>query len=80
MPRPRWWGRLQHRTAQRFAPLAVSVTVRHDAYRQLHGLTSNVPDAEVLAGLLRAAGLVDVRYRRLGLGAVALHSGTTPPG
>jgi demethylmenaquinone methyltransferase/2-methoxy-6-polyprenyl-1,4-benzoquinol methylase len=80
MPRPRWWGGLQHRTAQRLAPLAVSVTARHNAYRRLHELTSNVPDAETLAHLLRAAGLVDVRYRRLGLGAVAIHAGTTPPG
>jgi demethylmenaquinone methyltransferase/2-methoxy-6-polyprenyl-1,4-benzoquinol methylase len=80
MPRPRWWGGLQHRTAQRLAPLAVSVTARHNAYRRLHELTSNVPDAETLARLLRAAGLVDVRYRRLGLGAVAIHSGTTAPG
>jgi hypothetical protein len=28
----------------------------------------------------RAAGLVDVRYRRLSLGAVAIHSGSLPPG
>jgi demethylmenaquinone methyltransferase/2-methoxy-6-polyprenyl-1,4-benzoquinol methylase len=80
MPRPHWWGRLQHRTAHRLAPLAVSVAARRDAYRRLHALTSNVPDAETLADLLRAAGLVDVRYRHLGLGAVAIHSGTTPPG
>jgi demethylmenaquinone methyltransferase/2-methoxy-6-polyprenyl-1,4-benzoquinol methylase len=80
MPRPRWWGRLQHRTAHRLAPLAVSVTARHDAYRRLHSVTSNVPEADALAGLLRDAGLMDVRYRRLGLGAVAIHSGTTPPG
>ena len=80
MPRPRWWGQIQHRTAQRLAPLAASVTVRHDAYRRLHAITSNVPDADALAAILRDAGLVDVRYRRLGLGAVAIHSGTTQPG
>jgi demethylmenaquinone methyltransferase / 2-methoxy-6-polyprenyl-1,4-benzoquinol methylase len=80
MPRPQWWGRLQHRAANRLAPLAVSVAARHDAYRRLHALSANVPDAESLADLLRAAGLMDVRFRRLGLGAVALHSGTMPPG
>ena len=80
MPRPRWWGRLQHRTARRLAPLAVSVTARRDAYRRLNALVRNVPDADSLADLLRSAGLVDVRYRRLGLGAVAIHSGSVPPG
>jgi demethylmenaquinone methyltransferase/2-methoxy-6-polyprenyl-1,4-benzoquinol methylase len=80
MPRPRWWGRLQHRTARRLAPLAVSVTARRDAYRRLNALVRNVPDADSLADLLGSAGLVDVRYRRLGLGAVAIHSGTVPPG
>jgi ubiquinone/menaquinone biosynthesis C-methylase UbiE len=80
MPRPRWWGRLQHRTANRLAPLAVSVAARRDAYRRLSALTRNVPDADSLADLLRAAGLVDVRYRRLSLGAVAIHSGSLPPG
>ena len=62
------------------APLAVSVAARGDAYRRLGALTRNVPDADSLADLLRAAGLVDVRYRRLGLGAVAIHAGSLPPG
>jgi demethylmenaquinone methyltransferase/2-methoxy-6-polyprenyl-1,4-benzoquinol methylase len=77
---PRWWGGLQHTAARRLAPLAVSVATRRDAYRRLTALVRNVPDADSLADLLRAAGLVDVRYRRLGLGAVALHAGTVPPG
>jgi demethylmenaquinone methyltransferase/2-methoxy-6-polyprenyl-1,4-benzoquinol methylase len=80
MPRPRWWGRIQHRTAGRLAPLAVSVTARRDAYQRLNALVRNVPEADTLADLLREAGLVDVRFRRLGLGAVAIHSGTLPPG
>ena len=80
MPNPRWWGRFQHRTARRLAPLAVSVAARRDAYHRLTALVRNVPDADSLADLMRATGLVDVRYRRLGLGAVALHAGTVPPG
>ena len=80
MPNARWWGRLQHRTARRLAPLAVSVAARRDAYHRLTALVRNVPDADSLADLLRETGLVDVRYRRLGLGAVALHAGTVPPG
>ncbi|HET9345828.1 MAG TPA: ubiquinone/menaquinone biosynthesis methyltransferase [Candidatus Limnocylindrales bacterium] len=79
LPNPRWWGRVQHRTARRLAPLAVSVAARRDAYHRLTALVRNVPDADTLADLLRATGLVDVRYRRLGLGAVALHAGTVPP-
>jgi demethylmenaquinone methyltransferase/2-methoxy-6-polyprenyl-1,4-benzoquinol methylase len=80
MPSPRWWGTLQHRTARRLAPLAVSVAARRDAYRRLNALVRNVPDPETLADLLWASGLVDIRFRRLGLGAVALHAGTVPPG
>jgi demethylmenaquinone methyltransferase / 2-methoxy-6-polyprenyl-1,4-benzoquinol methylase len=80
MPSPRWWGRLQHRTARRLAPLAVSVTARRDAYQRLAAMVRNVPDADSLADLMRANGLMEVRYRRLGLGAVALHVGSVPPG
>ena len=47
--RPRWWGRLQHWTARRLAPLAVSVAARRDAYRRLSTLVRNVPDADALA-------------------------------
>ena len=49
MPNARWWGRLQHRTARRLAPLAVSVAARRDAYHRLSALVRNVPDADSLA-------------------------------
>jgi demethylmenaquinone methyltransferase / 2-methoxy-6-polyprenyl-1,4-benzoquinol methylase len=78
MPRPRWWGRIYHRTARRLAPLAVSVAGRREQYRRLAALVRNVPDAETLADLMRSAGFVEVQHRRLGLGAVALHVGTVP--
>jgi demethylmenaquinone methyltransferase/2-methoxy-6-polyprenyl-1,4-benzoquinol methylase len=78
MPRPRWWGRIYHRTARRLAPVAVSVAGRRETYRRLASLVKNVPDVETLADLMRAAGLVQVVYRRLGVGAVALHVGTVP--
>lgn len=80
MPRPRWWGQVYHRTARRLAPLAVSVAGRREAYRRLAALVRNVPDADILADLMRSAGLAEVTYRRLGLGAVALHVGTVPTG
>lgn len=80
MPRPRWWGRVYHRTARRLAPLAVSMAGRREAYHRLAALVQNVPDAETLADLMRSVGLVEVGHRRLGLGAVALHVGTVPEG
>ena len=36
------------------------------------------PTADELADLMRQAGLVEVRYRLLALGAVALHLGVKP--
>jgi len=75
-PRPRWWGRLFHAAFRRTAPLAGSVYGRTHAYRYLPASLEGFPDAAQLAGMMRAAGLVDVSYRRLGLGTVALHRGT----
>lgn len=47
-----------------------------DAYRYLPASVETFPDAEALAAIMAAAGLTQVRYRRLGLNAVALHVGT----
>ena len=46
------------------------------AYRYLPNSLTNFPDAEGLADRFRQAGFRDVRYLRLGLGAIALHVGT----
>lgn len=78
MPRPRWWGRLYHGAFRRTAPLAGSVFGRKHAYRYLPDSLEGFPDAELLARTMRAAGLADVGYRRLGLGMVALHRGRVP--
>jgi demethylmenaquinone methyltransferase/2-methoxy-6-polyprenyl-1,4-benzoquinol methylase len=75
MPRPRWWGAVYHGVAGRLAPMAVSVAGRRAAYRRVAALVRNVPDPDTLSDLMRAVGLVEVTYRRLGLGAVALHVG-----
>jgi demethylmenaquinone methyltransferase/2-methoxy-6-polyprenyl-1,4-benzoquinol methylase len=48
---------------------------RPSAYRYLPASLEGFPDAEELATTMRAAGLGQVAYRRLGLGAVALHTG-----
>jgi demethylmenaquinone methyltransferase/2-methoxy-6-polyprenyl-1,4-benzoquinol methylase len=48
------------------------------AYRYLPQSLTNYPDADALADRFREAGFVDVRYIRLGMGAIALHVGTKP--
>jgi demethylmenaquinone methyltransferase/2-methoxy-6-polyprenyl-1,4-benzoquinol methylase len=78
IPRPRWWGRLYHGAFRRTAPLAGSVFGRKGAYRYLPDSLEGFPDADLLARTMRAAGLADVGYRRLGLGMVALHRGRVP--
>lgn len=47
-----------------------------DAYRYLPRSVAAFPPAAELAELMRGAGLVDVSYRRLGGGTVALHVGS----
>ena len=78
MPRPRWWGRLYQATFRRTAPFAGSLIGRRKAYRYLPASLEGYPDADQLVETMRGAGLVDVSYRRLGLGMVALHHGTVP--
>ena len=48
------------------------------AYTYLPESVRAFPTADALAGLMRQAGLVDVRYQLLALGAVALHLGVKP--
>jgi demethylmenaquinone methyltransferase/2-methoxy-6-polyprenyl-1,4-benzoquinol methylase len=54
--------------------------VAHDseAYRYLPESVHRFPPAPELAEIMRDAGLVDVGYRRLMMGVVALHVGTVP--
>jgi demethylmenaquinone methyltransferase / 2-methoxy-6-polyprenyl-1,4-benzoquinol methylase len=46
------------------------------AYRYLPNSLTNFPDADGLADRFRTAGFRDVRYIRLGAGAIAVHVGT----
>jgi demethylmenaquinone methyltransferase/2-methoxy-6-polyprenyl-1,4-benzoquinol methylase len=46
------------------------------AYRYLPNSLTNFPDADGLADRFRSAGFQDVRYIRLGAGAIAVHVGT----
>jgi demethylmenaquinone methyltransferase / 2-methoxy-6-polyprenyl-1,4-benzoquinol methylase len=54
--------------------------VAHDpeAYRYLPESVHRFPAALELAAIMQEAGLVDVGYRRLMMGVVALHVGTVP--
>jgi demethylmenaquinone methyltransferase/2-methoxy-6-polyprenyl-1,4-benzoquinol methylase len=52
------------------------VSGQPDAYRYLPESTLNFKTADELAALMRAAGLVDVGYRRFMLGTMAVHWGT----
>jgi demethylmenaquinone methyltransferase/2-methoxy-6-polyprenyl-1,4-benzoquinol methylase len=80
VPRPRAWGRLFHATFRRFAPLAGRAFGVGETYRYLPASLDGFPDADDLARTMVRAGLVEVAYRRLGLGAVALHVGRVPTG
>ena len=54
------------------------VTGDATAYSYLPASVEAFPRAEGLAAIMAAAGLVHVRYRRFGLGAVAIHVGEAP--
>jgi demethylmenaquinone methyltransferase / 2-methoxy-6-polyprenyl-1,4-benzoquinol methylase len=78
VPWPLWWGRLFHGSFRRVAPVMGAVFGHRDAYRYLPSSLDGFPDPNDLAATMRAAGLADVTFRRLGLGSVALHVGTVP--
>jgi len=58
--------------------LGALVAGQAEAYAYLPASVRSFPDADGLAALMRAAGLVRVRYRVLGFGAMALHVGEVP--
>jgi demethylmenaquinone methyltransferase / 2-methoxy-6-polyprenyl-1,4-benzoquinol methylase len=76
VPRPRAWGRVYHGVFRRSAPLLGSMFGRRDAYSYLPQSLEGFPNPDELVRTMVRAGLVDVSYRRLALGAVALHRGT----
>jgi demethylmenaquinone methyltransferase/2-methoxy-6-polyprenyl-1,4-benzoquinol methylase len=78
VPKPRVWGRAYHATFRRIAPLIGTLFRRREAYRYLPDSLDGFPDAETLAATMRKAGLESVWFRRLALGAVALHVGEVP--
>jgi demethylmenaquinone methyltransferase/2-methoxy-6-polyprenyl-1,4-benzoquinol methylase len=78
VPRPRVWGRVYYGVFQRSAPLLGSLFGRRQAYRYLPRSLEGFPNPDELVRTMIRAGLVEVSYRRLALGAVALHKGRVP--
>ena len=80
LPRWRSYARLYHAAFRRVAPIAGALVARRSgAYRYLPDLLEAFPSAEQLAATMRAAGLIDVAYRRLTTGVAAVHRGRVPP-
>jgi len=52
-----------------------AVTGDRDSYQYLVESIRKFPDQETFAGMIRAAGFENVKYRNLSLGIAALHSG-----
>jgi demethylmenaquinone methyltransferase/2-methoxy-6-polyprenyl-1,4-benzoquinol methylase len=59
-------------------PLIGRAAGRRDAYRYLPDSVQRYPAPATVAGMMREAGLSDVRWCRLGFGMVTLHAGTRP--
>ena len=54
------------------------LTGDREAYTYLPHSVDAFPSAQELATLMEKAGLRNVRYRKLGLGSVAIHVGEKP--
>ncbi len=78
MPRPRALGGIYAFGFGRVAPALGRLFGRREAYAYLPDSLKGFPEADELAGTMRRAGLVDVAYRRLAPGVVALHTGEVP--
>ncbi len=77
---PPGWGSRFHEVWMGHVVPKVGRVVTGDpsAYAYLPASVAAFPRAGELAAIMSRAGLADVRYRRLGFGAVALHVGRVP--
>jgi demethylmenaquinone methyltransferase/2-methoxy-6-polyprenyl-1,4-benzoquinol methylase len=78
-PRPRWFGRVYLGVFRLFAPALGRLFGRRDAYAYLPQSLDGFPDPHQIAATMRRVGLVNVGFKRLAFGTVALHVGTVPP-
>jgi demethylmenaquinone methyltransferase/2-methoxy-6-polyprenyl-1,4-benzoquinol methylase len=76
VPRPRFMGRVYTGVFRITAPVIGTLFRRRAAYSYLPHSLDGFPAAEELAATMRRVGLRDVSFKRLALGAVALHVGT----
>jgi demethylmenaquinone methyltransferase/2-methoxy-6-polyprenyl-1,4-benzoquinol methylase len=80
--RPEWAiTRLFHGTyTRRVVPLLGKLIAGDsDAYTYLPSSMGEFPPPEELAAIMRRAGLRNVRWKQLTMGAAAVHAGTKPP-
>ncbi len=75
VPRPRVVGRIYTAGFRATAPIIGTLFRRRAAYSYLPHSLDGFPTVEELADTMKRAGLVDVGFRRLALGAVAIHVG-----
>lgn len=76
---PGWGSRFHEVWMGHVVPaLGRVVTGDRSAYSYLPASVAAFPRADELAAIMSRAGLANVRYRRLGFGAVALHVGEAP--
>lgn len=78
-PPLRGWSGFFRASFGRLAPLVAGAFGHGETYRYLPSSLEGFPDADALAATMTRAGLVDVTFRRLALGAVALHVGRVAP-
>ncbi len=76
VPRPRFMGRIYTDAFRIMAPAVGAAFRRRAAYSYLPHSLDGFPAAEEIAVTMRRVGLQDVSFKRLALGAVALHVGT----
>jgi demethylmenaquinone methyltransferase/2-methoxy-6-polyprenyl-1,4-benzoquinol methylase len=76
VPQSRLVGRLYKSSFRLVAPAMGALFRRRAAYSYLPTSVEGFPPAEQIAETMRRAGLLNVRFKRLALGAVALHVGT----
>ena len=76
VPRPKSLARVYTSLFRVMAPVVGAAFRRRAAYSYLPHSLAGFPDAEELAATMRRVGLQNVSFRRLALGAVALHVGT----
>jgi len=78
VPRPPAWGAVYRWSFRVLAPAVATTFGQGRAYRYLPASLEGFPDPARLAATMVRAGLTEVGYRRLALGAVALHVGVVP--